>query len=75
MKPRDFFKSLRSVSRPRRFSRERSGSIGNRRDEKISRSKEGRREFKICIECKCEECNKMRKNAKKLMYSYVMVMS
>ena len=66
MKPRDFSRDMRSVSRPRRFSRERSGSVGNRRDEKRSGSKEDRREFKNFIGCKCEECIKMRKNAKEM---------
>ena len=56
MRPRDFSRDMRSVSRPRRSSRERSVSIGNRRDEKRSGSKEDRREFKNCIGCKCEEC-------------------
>ena len=65
MKPRDFSRDMRSVSRPRRVSRERSESTGNRRDEKRSGSRENKREFKSCIGCKCEECIKMRKNAKK----------
>ena len=55
---------MRSASRPRRVSKERSGSAGNRRDEKRSGSKENKREFKSCIGCKCEECIKMRKKAK-----------
>ena len=46
MKPKNFSRDMRSVSRPRRFSRERSGSVGNRRDEKRSGSKEDRREYK-----------------------------
>ena len=36
MKPRDFSRDMRSVSRPRRFSRERSRIVGNRKDEKRS---------------------------------------
>ena len=66
MRPRDFSKDKRLLSRPRRFLRERSGSQGNRRDEKRSGSKEDRREFKNCIGCKCEDCIKMRKNAKEM---------
>ena len=57
---------MRSLSRPRRFSRERSESEGNRRDEKRSGSKEDRREFKNCRGCKCEDCIKMRKNVKEM---------
>ena len=64
MKPRDFSRDMRSVSRPRRVSRERSESTGNRRYEKICGSRENKREFKSCIGCKCEECIKMRKNKK-----------
>ena len=66
MRPRYFLRDMRSVSRPRRSSRERSVSVGNRRDEKRSGSKEDRREFKNCRGCKCEDCIKIRKNAKEM---------
>ena len=46
MKPRDFSRDMRLVSRLRRFSRERSGSVGNRTHEKRSGSKEVMKEFK-----------------------------
>ena len=50
---RSFSQDMRSVSRPRR---ERSESVGMRRDEKRSLSRDTRKDFKSCIGCKCEAC-------------------
>ena len=75
MRPIDFSRDMRSLSRPRRFSREKSGSEGNRKDEKRSWSKEDRREFKEYRGCKCEDCIKMRKNAKEINVQLLIVMS
>ena len=64
MRTRSFSRDMRSASWPRRFSRERSESVGSRRDEKRSGSRESRKDFKGCIGCKCGEDIKMRKSAK-----------
>ena len=55
---------MRSVSRYGDRSRDRSR--GDKTSEKRSESKDSKKEYKNCIGCKCEECVKMRKNAKEL---------
>ena len=59
--PRDFPRDMRSFSRQRNNSREERGRSGSRREEKRSVSREnGKKEYKDCVGCKCEDCVKMR---------------
>ena len=64
VRPRSFSRDIRSVSRYGDRSRDRSR--GDKTSEKISESKDSEKEYKNYIVCKCEECVKMRKNAKEL---------
>ena len=60
---------MRSMSRNRSRSpngRDRSRTERGRTNEKRSGSKENKKEYRNCMECKCVECEKMRKNAKEL---------
>ena len=63
---------MRSMSRNGRErsrsenGRDRSRSERGRTNEKRSGSKENKKEYKNCIGCKCEDCEKMRKTAKEL---------
>ena len=50
----------------RSLSRQRDRSRGEKTNENRSGSKEDKREYKNCIACKCNECVKIRKRAKKL---------
>ena len=60
---RSFSRGMRSVSRRRSTSpHKRNGSRSSSR----SRSKSQTRKYKNCIACKCQGCEKMRKNAKEL---------
>ena len=59
---------MRSYSRNRESERGRSGS---RKDENRSRSGDNSsRDFNRCIGCKCEDCVKMRENAKEINNHY-----
>merc|ERR1711873_269632 len=64
VKPRSFSRDMRSVSRYGDRSRDRSR--GDKTSEKRSELKDSKKECKNCIGSKCEECVKMRKNAKEL---------
>ena len=60
---------MRSMSRNRSRSpngRDRSRTERGRTNEKRSGSKENNKQYKYCIGCKCEDCEKMRKTAKEL---------
>ena len=75
-RPRSFSRDMRSISRngrDRRNDRDRSksergrsNSEKGRTDERRSGSKDTRTEYKKCIGCKCNDCEKMRKSAKEL---------
>merc|ERR1712243_421505 len=64
MRPRSFSRDMRSVSR--NGDRGRDRSRGYRTNEKRSRSKDEKKEYKNFIGCKCEDCKKMRQNAKEM---------
>ena len=61
---------MRSLSRNGRDRSKSEGGRSNsergRTDEKRSGSKDNKREFRNCIACKCNDCEKMRKNAKEM---------
>merc|ERR1711873_141571 len=66
---RSFSSDMRSMSRNRSRSpngRDRSRTERERTNEKRSGSKENNKQYKNCIGCKCEDCEKMRKTAKEL---------
>merc|ERR1711962_1879139 len=75
-RPRSFSRDMRSISRngrDRRYDRDRSksergrsNSERGRNDERRSGSKDNKLEYNKCIGCKCNDCEKMRKNAKEL---------